>query len=124
MYVYSVYTAMLCMQKMLKSYTKNVRTLDILVEFLIGYLQHSACPISVCCTLLYIRHRVPGDFKHPVDIKKKQRFICTGSKCTDSSIKLIFDQYSYWLCLYFHNNHLFLCFDNISFPDLKEICLN
>ena len=75
MYVYSVYTAMLCMQKMFNLYTKNVKTLDILVEFLIGYLQRSACSTTVCCTLFYIRHKVPGDFKHPVDVKSKGLYV-------------------------------------------------
>ena len=36
MYVYSVYTAMLCMQKMFNLYTRNVKTLEFWLNFLLG----------------------------------------------------------------------------------------
>jgi len=53
--------------KMLNLQTKT-KTLDILVEFFYWCLLHNPCSISVYCTILHIRHRVPGDFMHLVDV--------------------------------------------------------
>ena len=41
--------------------TQKAKPMDILVEFLIGFLQQNLCSTSVFCTLLYIRRRVQED---------------------------------------------------------------
>ena len=66
MYVYCVHSAMLCIHKILKFTNKKAK--NILLEFPFRCLQQVPCLSSGYCAPLYIRHRVPGDFIHLVDV--------------------------------------------------------
>ena len=55
-----------CMQNIVKfTQTEGV---DILVQFLIGFLQGGLCPTFAYTSLPYIRRRVLGDCMHIVDV--------------------------------------------------------
>jgi hypothetical protein len=74
-----VSTAMTCMQKIVKFKHKMAKRLEI--EFSTGCLQCGPYSTSVCWTLLYIRHRVPG-------AKVYMQAFIWDNKCTDCSIKI------------------------------------
>ena len=66
---YIVFILQCCIVKKILKFThKKTITFYILLAISSGYLLRVPCPNSVCCASLYIRHRVPGDFMHLVDL--------------------------------------------------------
>ena len=68
MYLYCIYTAMPYNQTILKFSQEKIITFYILLASSSGCLLRIPFSNSVCCAPLDIRHRVPGDFIHLVDL--------------------------------------------------------
>ena len=56
-------------------HTKRKKTLNILVEFPVGYLQSGLCSTSVYCASLYTIHRVPGGLIRLADVWSKCSYV-------------------------------------------------